>query len=299
MWLERLRRLASHQPPLPANLPARGAQGAAGAREAGPADNDVDREIRHYLEEAEAEYRAQGLTPDEARRAARLDMGAPVAVREEVRAHGWESVVRTAAAEGVVLGGTLSANIIATGGPIAGTAVAEGFDALGTRSAEQPSYRCPVTVYTIDSDLNGWLDISGAQLDAAIAATLPESPLIGMGQSFVDTGRRLDINPYYIAAHAAFDSAWGTSAVATGKNNLFGYGVTPSCPFDCAVPFNSREESISFVTALVKADYLTPGGRFYTTPTLRGMEPIYSGNPDWAEGIAAIMNLLRQNTPCP
>ena len=65
----------------------------------GPADNDVDREIQHYLEEAEAEYRAQGLTPDEARRAARLDMGEPVAVREEVRAHGWESVVRTAAAD--------------------------------------------------------------------------------------------------------------------------------------------------------------------------------------------------------
>ena len=208
-------------------------------------------------------------------------------------------VVRTAAAEGVVLGGTLSANIIATGGPIAGTAVAEGFDALGTRSAEQPSYRCPVTVYTVDSDLNGWLDISGAQLDAAIAATVPESPLIGMGQSFVDTGRRLDINPYYIAAHAAFDSAWGTSAVATGRNNLFGYGVTPACPFDCAVPFESWAASLDFVMTLVKADYLTIGGRFYNRPTLAGMEPIYSGNPKWAESIAAIMNLLRQSTPCP
>jgi beta-N-acetylglucosaminidase len=115
----------------------------------------------------------------------------------------------------------------------------------------------------------------------------------------VAAARAQGINAYYVAAHAAWDSTWGTNAVATIKNNLFGYGVTPSCPYDCAVPFGSQGESINFVTGLVKADYLTPGGRFYTTPTLRGMEPIYSGNPDWAEGIAAIMNLLRQNTPCP
>ncbi|HYN08375.1 MAG TPA: ABC transporter permease [Vicinamibacterales bacterium] len=61
----------------------------------GAADDEVDHEIRHFLEEAEAAYRAQGMTPDEARRAARLDMGAPVAVREEVRSHGWEAIVST------------------------------------------------------------------------------------------------------------------------------------------------------------------------------------------------------------
>ena len=49
----------------------------------------------------------------------------------------------------------------------------------------------------------------------------------------------------------------------------------------------------------VKTDYLTPGGRFYTTGTLAGMEPIYTQNPNWAEGVAAVMGLLRQNTPCP
>jgi hypothetical protein len=208
-------------------------------------------------------------------------------------------IARTLVAEGVPLAGTLSAEVLATGGPIAGTAVAGGLDALGTRAAQEPGYRCPADTYTVDSDLNGVTDISGAQLDAAIAATVPGSPLIGLGEAFVNAARAQGINTYYVAAHAAWDSAWGTNAVAANKYNLFGYGVTPACPYDCAVPFNSREESIAFVTALVKADYLTPGGRFYTTPTLRGMEPIYSGNPDWAEGIAAIMNLLRQNTPCP
>jgi hypothetical protein len=208
-------------------------------------------------------------------------------------------IARTAVAGGVVIGGTLSAELVATGGPIAGTAVAGGFNALGTRAAQDPAYRCPDVTYTVDTDLNGVVDISGAQLDAALAAAVPGSPLIGLGEAFAQAARAQGINAYYVAAHAAYDSAWGTNAVAAQKNNLFGYGVTPVCPFDCAVPFPSREESINFTTALVKADYLTPGGRFYTVPTLAGMEPIYSGNPNWAEGITSIMNILRANTPCP
>ncbi|MBP6785997.1 MAG: glucosaminidase domain-containing protein [Candidatus Promineofilum sp.] len=208
-------------------------------------------------------------------------------------------MVGTLVAEGVPVAGTLGAEVFVTGGPIAGTAVAAGLDALRTRTAQEPGYLCPDVTYTPDTDLNSAADISGAQLDAAIAATVPGSPLIGLGQSFVNAGLMQNINAYYIAAHAAWDSVWGTSPVAAQKNNLFGYGVTPSCPFDCAVPFGSPQESIDFVTSLVKSDYLTPGGRFYTTPTLAGMEPIYSGNPEWAEGVAAMMNLLRQKTPCP
>ena len=208
-------------------------------------------------------------------------------------------IARTLAAEGVVIGGTLSAAALATGGPAAGTAIAGGFDALGTRASQEPGYRCPDVTYTVDTDLNGAVDINGAQLDAALAATVPGSSLIGLGEAFTQAARAQGINVYYVAAHAAYDSAWGANAVAAQKNNLFGYGVTPACPFDCAVPFTSREESISFVTGLVKADYLTPGGRFYTVPTLAGMEPIYSGNANWAEGVVAIMNILRANTPCP
>lgn len=208
-------------------------------------------------------------------------------------------IARTLVSEGVPLAGTLGAEVLATGGPIAGTAVSAGLDALGTRTAEQPGYSCPAGDFTVNTNLNGVVDISGEQLDAAIAATVPGSPLIGLGRSFVDAGRANNVNAYYIAAHAAWDSTWGTNAVATRKNNLFGYGMTPSCPFDCAVPFNSQQESIDFVIPLLKADYLTPGGRFYNGGTPAGVGPIYSGNPGWAEGVTTIMTLLRQNTPCP
>ena len=57
------------------------------------ADADLDDELTHFLEEATEAHLARGLSPDEARRAARREVGSPVAVREQVRDHGWENAV--------------------------------------------------------------------------------------------------------------------------------------------------------------------------------------------------------------
>ncbi|HET9276122.1 MAG TPA: ABC transporter permease, partial [Gemmatimonadales bacterium] len=61
----------------------------------GRADAEVADEIAHYREMAEAEHRARGLDAESARRAARLEMGGDLAVREQVRASGWEHLVET------------------------------------------------------------------------------------------------------------------------------------------------------------------------------------------------------------
>ena len=208
-------------------------------------------------------------------------------------------IAGTLAADSVDLAGTLGAEIMTTGQPLARTIIEAGVRAVETRQAAEPFYQCPQVAYTVDTDLNGTADISGEQMAAALAATAPGTPLTAYGGTFVRAAREHGINAYYVAAHAAYDSAWGFNDLATRKNNLFGYGATVACPYDCAVPFASQADSIAFVTQLVKADYLTPGGRFYTTGTLAGMEPIYNNNPNWAEGVAGVMALLRQNTPCP
>jgi len=205
-----------------------------------------------------------------------------------------------AAADGAKVAVTVIGEIAKTNVPMVETATGKGLDIVGTRIADEPILLCPVAEYTVDTDLNGTVDLSAEQLDAAIAAAMPGSPLLGLGTAFVNTGQVHDIDAYFLAGHAALSSAWGTNAVATNKNNLFGYGVSAACPYDCAVPFDTREASIEFVAGSVKVDYLTPGGRFFTQPTLAGMEPIYAaGNSQWAEGVAAHMNLLREKTPCP
>ena len=55
------------------------------------ADRDVADEVAHYLEETTARLTQEGLSPEDARRAARLEVGNTVALREEVRASGWEN----------------------------------------------------------------------------------------------------------------------------------------------------------------------------------------------------------------
>ncbi|MFZ0595224.1 MAG: permease prefix domain 1-containing protein, partial [Bryobacteraceae bacterium] len=62
---------------------------AIGKRKA--ADQEIADEVSHYLDEATAAFVSQGLPPDEARRAARLELGGTTAVREQVRGYGWEN----------------------------------------------------------------------------------------------------------------------------------------------------------------------------------------------------------------
>lgn len=59
------------------------------------ADREVDDEIAHFLRESTADFIAKGLPPDEALRAARLELGGAVAVREQVRGYGWENTMDT------------------------------------------------------------------------------------------------------------------------------------------------------------------------------------------------------------
>ena len=63
------------------------------------ADRDVADEVQHYLEQATAEQTAQGLDPDAARRAARLELGGAMNVREDMRTFGWENAVETLLAD--------------------------------------------------------------------------------------------------------------------------------------------------------------------------------------------------------
>src|SRR5688572_11706819 len=59
------------------------------------ADQEAADEIAHYLDEATAMFQARGLSADDARRAARLELGAATGVRQQVRTAGWENVVDT------------------------------------------------------------------------------------------------------------------------------------------------------------------------------------------------------------
>src|SRR5437762_1739332 len=63
------------------------------------ADRDIADQVAHYLDEATDAFVAEGLSPDAARRAARLEVGNATIVREAVRDAGWEQVASVFAAD--------------------------------------------------------------------------------------------------------------------------------------------------------------------------------------------------------
>jgi putative ABC transport system permease protein len=63
------------------------------------ADRDVADEVQHYVDETVAGLVARGMTADDARLAARRELGSLTALREEVRSYGWEQVAGSGLAD--------------------------------------------------------------------------------------------------------------------------------------------------------------------------------------------------------
>src|SRR5579883_2827077 len=63
------------------------------------ADQDITDEVSHYLDESTAAFVARGLSPDEARRAAHMELGNTTFVQEQMRGYGWENGVETLLAD--------------------------------------------------------------------------------------------------------------------------------------------------------------------------------------------------------
>jgi putative ABC transport system permease protein len=64
-----------------------------GLRNRKAADRDIADEVSHYLDQATAEFAAKGLSPEEAARAARMEMGNATSAREQILDYGWENAV--------------------------------------------------------------------------------------------------------------------------------------------------------------------------------------------------------------
>jgi MacB-like periplasmic core domain len=63
------------------------------------ADRDLADEVESYLQQAAEALEANGMSPDEARRAVRLHLGNATTVREQVRSYGWENFISARVSE--------------------------------------------------------------------------------------------------------------------------------------------------------------------------------------------------------
>jgi putative ABC transport system permease protein len=62
-------------------------------------EQDISDEVQHYLQEAIEAHMARGLTPEEAARKVRLEVGSRAGLQERVRTSGWENGIETVLAD--------------------------------------------------------------------------------------------------------------------------------------------------------------------------------------------------------
>jgi LysM repeat protein len=121
-------------------------------------------------------------------------------------------------------------------------------------------------------------------------------------QAFVDAENKYDLNSVFIVAHAAIESAWGTSFFAKERNNLFGFNAVDSDP-DLASSYASQRISILDYADFLNRNYLHEGQIFFNGATPHGIFVRYSSSHDAeAVSVVSIMNQLAGHiagTPTP
>ena len=142
--------------------------------------------------------------------------------------------------------------------------------------------------FTVDTDLTKPSGETAAKLDAFLSGTA----LAGLGASLMTAETTYHVSARYLTAHAIEESAWGTSAIARDKHNLYGYGADDANPYADAKSFASFDACIQFVARMVAQNYLSRDGSFYHGPTLRGMNVDYASDPLWSNKIARIANTI-------
>ncbi|GIN84905.1 hypothetical protein J6TS2_12910 [Heyndrickxia sporothermodurans] len=165
-------------------------------------------------------------------------------------------------------------------------------------------------------DLRTQSPVTAKQINDYIAkyvnSTGKVSVLTGKGQAFINAGKKYGVNPLYLAAHAILESAYGTSNISLGKNNLFGFGAYDATPFIGAYRFATVDLCIEYIAREIKATYLNPKNWKYNGAYLgfstkdmnnkridqnsEGMNFYYASDPNWGKSIAKHMeNILPFN----
>ena len=110
------------------------------------------------------------------------------------------------------------------------------------------------------SDLTTFQPITADELNDWILAKAPKgSPFIGNAEAFIKASKESGLDPKYLVAHAALESAWGKSNIAKIKNNFFGIGSYNASPTKSSYSFNSTVDGIVSGAKWISDNYTNKG----------------------------------------
>lgn len=146
-----------------------------------------------------------------------------------------------------------------------------------------------MTVNAIYDDVRLSSGANAADLDARLAGT----GLEGLGTSFVEAEKKYNVNAWFLAGLAIHESGYGSSKIATEKNNVFGFQAYDASPYTSARTFNTKAEGVDTVAKYISENYLTAGGKYYNGVSIDGIGKRYATDPNWSTAIKKHMaNLL-------
>lgn len=126
--------------------------------------------------------------------------------------------------------------------------------------------------------------LTAAELEAGLLGNLKP-----YAAAFVEAERETGINAVFLAAVAALESRWNTSAVAENKNNLFGWSAATGY-----ADFESKEDCIAEVAGCIKTLYLSPDGIYFNGYTVEAVNIRYNGNEQWETAVLQIMRDIQR-----
>ena len=129
-------------------------------------------------------------------------------------------------------------------------------------------------------------------LEEAALDHCPDTTFDECDDAFIVAQDTWGVNALYLMAHAALESAWGTSAIARDKNNIFGYMAYDDSPYLSAATFDCLDDCILQVSGYIRMAYLNTSGSYHRGAHLVGMNEFYATDPMWAFKIANIMQSI-------
>lgn len=150
--------------------------------------------------------------------------------------------------------------------------------------------RLPYAIMRLDVPADP--QVTATFLQNRAASRRADSPFRYLGSDFIRAQETWGVNALYLMAHAALESAWGTSRIARDKNNIYGYKAYDSDPYNYAGTFRSVPDCIIYVSGYIRSAYLSEGGQYFHGPNLDGMNTRYATDPMWRVKIANIMESL-------
>lgn len=141
--------------------------------------------------------------------------------------------------------------------------------------------------------------LTAAQLNNWIKASNSKSPFNGQGQVFIEAQVQSGLDARYILAHAALESAWGTSNIARKYNNYFGIGAFDTNP-ENAKNYSNPGLAAGIIQGAkwIAKNYYNGQYKQRTLYSMRHNNGVhqYATDPDWDKKIARIMKQSERYT---